>query len=185
MRSVLHFVNDKYTSGAFASLWSQVENGWSTWRSSWQGAGPQHALLELNEWVLRNNEYPMLPFSDSHSDNRSFSLLTFGQLPQAQMPINPVNRGSASSHLNSYPPPHPKKKQVHCWGTLPIPPSPPFVNKYIHILILSNLTGFLYVRKRCRCCLFTIHGYAVRVGTQNVSVGGEGWLRLHTIYVSC
>jgi len=49
----------------------------------------------------------MPPFSDSRSDNRSFSPLTFGQLPKAQMPINPRNRGSTSSDLHPYQPPKP------------------------------------------------------------------------------
>lgn len=144
IRSVLHFVNDTNTLSALASL--RTKSNAAEWLSSWQNAERQHALTELNEWALRNNEYPMPPFSDSRSDNRSFPPLTFGQLPKAQMPINPGNRGSTPSDLHPFQPP---KLNWFNDGVRFHPLPPHILYKYTQILLSSNLTGLLNAGKRC------------------------------------
>jgi hypothetical protein len=134
--------------------------------------------MELNEWTLRNNEYPEPPFSDSRSDNRFFSPLTFGQPPKAQIPINPGTRGSTSSDLH---PCQPLKRNWLNNGVGFLTP-PPQLYKYIHILLSSKRDGLLNARKRCS--MQPIH--CTRLGRTGVNpeffTGGRG---LTLNYVRC
>ena len=54
---------------------------------------------ETPQWSVRNKKCPMPPFHDSHPDNRSFSPLTFGQLPTAQMPIKTPETGGGGGGI--------------------------------------------------------------------------------------
>ena len=127
MRSMLHFTNDtKYCRRVRIpadSCPGRYSDRYTTDRTP-----SGNTLMQLNEWALRNNEYPMPPFSDSRSDNRSFSPLTFGHLPKAQMPINPGNRGRTSSDLHPCQPP--KRNWFNDGVAFSTPPPPYYTNMH-------------------------------------------------------